>query len=110
MLEILLFAARLLLAIVFAVAGMAKLADRKGSRESLIAFGLPAAWAVPLGLALPLVELIIAVALVPTLSGSLAALGALGLLLLFMAAIGVNLMKGRRPVCHCFGAFASEPI
>jgi uncharacterized membrane protein YphA (DoxX/SURF4 family) len=57
--------ARVLLALVFAVAGAAKLADREGSRQAIIAFGLPSAIAVPLGLLLPLAELAVTIALMP---------------------------------------------
>ena len=46
--------ARLLLALVFAAAGAAKLADREGSRQAIVDFGVPSALAAPLGLLLPL--------------------------------------------------------
>jgi len=59
---VLLFA-RFLLAVVFAVAGLAKLADRAGSRQALQDFGLPMALAGLFGLLLPLAELAVAVAL-----------------------------------------------
>ena len=108
--DILLFIARLLLAGVFVVAGLSKLADRVGSRQALINFGVPASLAAPFGLALPVVELIIAVMLIPTPSSWWGALGALLLLLLFIAGIGANLAKGRKPVCHCFGQLDSAPI
>ncbi len=45
--------AHLLLAVVFVVAGAAKLFDRQGSRKAIIDFGLPSALAAPLGLLLP---------------------------------------------------------
>jgi peroxiredoxin len=37
------------------------------------------------------------------------ALGALALLLLFVAGIGYNLARGRTPDCHCFGQLHSAP-
>ena len=40
--------ARLLLALVFLVAGAAKLTDRAGSRQAVIDFGLPKSLAAPL--------------------------------------------------------------
>jgi methylamine dehydrogenase accessory protein MauD len=101
--------ARLLLASVFALAGIAKLADREGSRQAIIDFGLPAALATPLGILLPLTELAVALALVPASSAWWAAVGALTLLLLFMVGIGVNLARGRKPECHCFGQLHSSP-
>jgi uncharacterized membrane protein YphA (DoxX/SURF4 family) len=54
-----LLVARLLLALVFAVAGVAKLADREGSRRAIVDFGVPSALAAPLGL-LSLAELAVA--------------------------------------------------
>jgi hypothetical protein len=50
----------LLLALVFAVAGLAKLLDREGSRRTIVDFGVPSALAAPLGLVLPLAELAVA--------------------------------------------------
>src|SRR5918911_2402278 len=108
--EILLLLARLLLAVVFVVAGLAKLADRAGSRQALVGFGLPAVLAAPLGLLLPLAELAVAVALLPTTTAWWGALGALALLLLFVVGIGFNLARGRTPDCHCFGQLHSEPV
>jgi peroxiredoxin/uncharacterized membrane protein YphA (DoxX/SURF4 family) len=108
--EIALLVARVLLAVVFVVAGLAKLADRAGSRQALRDFGVAAALATPLGTLLPLAELAVAVALLPAASAWWGALGALGLLLLFSAGIGANLARGRAPDCHCFGQLHSAPM
>src|SRR5207302_8558999 len=104
-----LLTARLLLAGVFALAGLAKLADRPGARTALREFGVPAALAAPLGWVLPLAELAVAAALVPVPTAWFGAVGALALLLLFVVAIGINLALGRTPSCHCFGQLASAP-
>ena len=101
--------ARLLLAAVFVVAGLAKLADRSGSRQALRDFGVPAPLATPLGILLPLAELAVAVALVPTASAWWGAIAALALLLLFVSGISYNLARGRTPDCHCFGQLHSAP-
>jgi thiol-disulfide isomerase/thioredoxin len=101
--------ARLLLAAVFVVAGVAKLADREGSRQAVTDFGVPAALAAPLAILLPLAELAVAVALIPTATAFWGAVGALALLLLFVAGIGANLARGRRPDCRCFGQLHSAP-
>ena len=101
--------ARLLLALVFVAAGLAKLADRKGSRQILVDSGLPTALASPLGILLPLAELIVATTLLPTATAWWGALGALALLLLFIAGIGLNLARGRKLACHCFGQLHSAP-
>src|SRR5438270_12270434 len=90
---------RLLLAVVFVVAGLAKLADLAGSRQALRDFGVPAKLARPLGLLLPMAELAVAVALVLTVSVWWGALGALVLLLLFVGGIAFNLARGRQPDC-----------
>src|SRR3712207_8470130 len=93
--------ARLLLAAVFLAAGVAKLADREGSRRAVTDFGVPAALAAPLGILLPLAELAVAAALIPTATAFWGAAGALALLLVFVVGIGANLARGRRPDCHC---------
>jgi peroxiredoxin len=101
--------ARLLLALVFALAGAAKLADRAGSRQAIVDFGLPTRLASPLGLLLPLCELAVAAALIPTATAWWGAVGALALLLLFVVGISINLARGRRPDCRCFGQLHSAP-
>ncbi|MFL5696682.1 MAG: MauE/DoxX family redox-associated membrane protein [Ktedonobacteraceae bacterium] len=101
--------ARVLLAAVFLVAGLAKLADLAGSRQALRDFGVPTRLAWPFGLLLPLAELAVAVASIPPVSAWWGALGALALLLLFVVGIGSNLARGRQPECHCFGQLHSAP-
>lgn len=107
--EILLFA-RLVLAVVFGIAGSAKLADPTGSRKSIAGFGVPESLAKPLGWLLPLAELICAAALFPIASAWWGAAGVLTLLLIFIAGISVSLIRGRKPDCHCFGQLHSAPI
>src|SRR5205807_6008418 len=63
----------------------------------------------PFGVLLPLAELAVAVALVPPVSAWWGGLGALILLVLFVAGIGYNLAHGRHPDCHCFGQLHSAP-
>src|SRR3712207_6619604 len=105
-----LFIARLLLVAVFIAAGLAKLADQAGSRQALAGFGVPATLAAPLGLLLPLAELGVALALIPSATAQWGGVGALGLLLLFIAGIAINLARGRSPDCHCFGQLHSAPV
>ncbi|PAP77083.1 TlpA family protein disulfide reductase [Rubrivirga marina] len=105
----LLVLARLALAAVFLVAGLAKLADVAGSRRALRGFGVPALLAAPLGVALPLVEVVVAVLLLPASTAGAAATAALGLLLVFSVGIGAALLRGQAPDCHCFGQFHSRP-
>ena len=101
--------ARLVLAGVFTLAGVAKLSDLEGSRKAIIDFGLPAVLASPLALLLPLAELAVAAALIPASTAWWGALGALGLLMLFVVGISLNLARGRKPDCHCFGQLHSAP-
>ncbi|MCY7303198.1 MAG: redoxin domain-containing protein [Thermoleophilia bacterium] len=100
---VVLFASRLVLATVLGVAGVAKLIDRQGTRRALLDFGVPARLARPAALVLPLIELATAAALVPSRSGRWGAVAALGLLSVFSIAVGIALVRGRRPDCHCFG-------
>lgn len=101
--------ARLVLAAVFIVAGFAKLADREGSRQALKGFGLPDAVAAPGSLLLPIVEIAVAILLLPTSTAWWGGLGATALLAAFVGGIGYNIAKGNHPDCHCFGQLHSEP-
>jgi thiol-disulfide isomerase/thioredoxin/uncharacterized membrane protein YphA (DoxX/SURF4 family) len=105
-----LLVARLLLAAVFAAAGLAKLFDLAGSRKLVTDFGLPAVLAAPVGILLPLAELITAASLIPAASAWWGAVGALVLVLVFVTGIAVNLAHGRKPDCRCFGQLHSEPV
>jgi uncharacterized membrane protein YphA (DoxX/SURF4 family) len=107
---VILLAGRLVLAVVFAVAGVAKLLDRKKTRESFLEFGVPPKLAPGAAVALPAAELVAAGLLVPTATARAGALLALALLLVFVAAVGRSLARGEQPDCNCFGAIHSEPI
>src|SRR5215208_5821876 len=101
--------ARLVLAAVFSLAGVAKLSDLKGSRRAIVDFGVPSAIVAPLGLLLPLAELTVAATLLPASTAWWGALGALALLSVFVVGITYNLARGRKPECHCFGQLHSAP-
>lgn len=109
MLDALILASRLVLAAVFVVAAVTKLADRDGTRDAAVAFGAPERVAPALALLLPIAELTVAVLLLPATTALAGALGGLALLLLFSAAIALNIARGRAPECHCFGQLHSEP-
>jgi len=102
--------ARLLLIAAFGAAGLGKLMDRNGSRQAIADFGVPTGAASAVGLILPLVELSIAALLVPNGSARWGAAAALGILCVFILAIAINLARGRKPNCHCFGQLHSSPI
>jgi peroxiredoxin len=101
---------RIILAFVFSVAAIAKIRDLQGSRAALVVFGLPDFLAGTVAVILPLVELATAILLLPSATASLGALLSFGLLLIFTSLIVINMALGRRPACHCFGQFQSEPI
>jgi methylamine dehydrogenase accessory protein MauD len=107
--DLLILLARLVLSAVFMVAGVAKLADRAGTRQSMTGFGVPPRAANFAGLLLSLVELIVATLLLSVSLAWFGAAAALLLLLVFSAAIAMNLASGRRPDCHCFGQLYSSP-
>jgi len=109
-LDLTLLTARLALAAIFMVAGVAKLLDRAGARAAIAGFGVPKSLAAPLGIALPIIELIVAVALIPAASSLLGAWGALLLLALFVAGIASVMIRGREAECHCFGQLHSSRV
>lgn len=102
--------ARLVLFAILAVAGITKLADQPGTRKAVVGFGVPEGLSATVAIALPIAELAIAVALLPETTAWFAAIGAAGLLCVFIAAIGLNLAQGRKPDCHCFGQLRSAPV
>jgi peroxiredoxin/uncharacterized membrane protein YphA (DoxX/SURF4 family) len=101
--------ARLGLAVVFVVAGVAKLADRPGTRQALANFDVPARLIDPFALLLPLAELAAATALVFPTTARWGAAGSLVLLALFVVGLTRVLRRGEAPDCHCFGQLHSKP-
>jgi peroxiredoxin len=95
---------------VFAVGAAAKLADRRGSRQAVIAFGAPRGVAPVLVWLLIGAELAIAGALVRAPSRIAGAVAAVVLLASTTSAVTVNLVRGRRPDCNCFGALSRGTI
>ncbi|HUX88898.1 MAG TPA: PqqD family peptide modification chaperone [Chloroflexota bacterium] len=102
--------ARLLLFGVFGVAGAAKLVDQTGEVRALVDFGVPSAVARPLRWLLPIVEIAVALALLPVETAWWGALGAAVLLIAFLVGIGASVARGRHPDCHCFGQLHSAPV
>ena len=105
----LLLVASIVLAGVFAVAGVAKLLDQAGSRASARAFGVPdrATGLVAAGLALT--ELVVALLLLFPATRWWGAIAALALLALFSVAVARAMARGESPDCHCFGQLHSAP-
>jgi thiol-disulfide isomerase/thioredoxin len=109
MLLILIFL-RFALSVVFGVAGIAKLLDSRGARDAVTNFGVPAQFSKTVALLLPVAELAIAVGLLLPRFERLTALSGLLLLVVFSVVIGLNLLRGRSPECHCFGQLYSKPL
>jgi peroxiredoxin len=101
--------ARFVVAGVFALAGVAKLADLAGSRQAVRDFGLPRSLAATVGTLLPLAELAVAGALIGRGSATWGAVAALVLLLAFVLGVGGALLRGEQFDCHCFGQLRSSP-
>ncbi|MCC7022569.1 MAG: TlpA family protein disulfide reductase [Thermomicrobiales bacterium] len=108
--DALLLAARLILAVVFVVSGVAKLLDLSGAQAAMRSFGVPESMTRAAGIALPIAEIVIALLLIPAASAIWGGLLAFLLLLAFVAAIGYNLSKGRKFECHCFGQLSRSEI
>lgn len=104
-----LISSSIILAVVFAVAGVTKLLDREGSRAAARSFGVPDRLVGVVGLGVPLAELATAALLTPRATRWWAAASALVLLLVFCAAIGRAIARGEAPDCHCFGQLHSAP-
>jgi thiol-disulfide isomerase/thioredoxin/uncharacterized membrane protein YphA (DoxX/SURF4 family) len=109
MIDGVILAARLLLALTFVVAGAAKLADRPGAAQALEDFGAPARLSSFLAIALPVLELALGLGLLSVRTAWPSAIGACALLLVFTGAIAIALARGRTPECHCFGQLHSAP-
>ncbi len=101
---------RLLLSVIFGVAGVTKLLDQPGTREAVVNFGAPKSVAPSIAVVLPVLELAIAVGLLFSLTAWWSALAGLFTLGLFVVAISVNLARGKTHECHCFGQIYSRPL
>ena len=108
--DYLLPAARLLLAAVFLLGGATKLVDPVGFRKGLRDFGLPRGLLRPMLIMLPVLELAVAAALIPSSLAWYGAWGALALLAAFLIALCTVMVLGRRPDCHCFGQLHSARV
>lgn len=100
------YATAVVLAGIFAWAGAAKLADRRGTTATFAAFGLPAAGL--LGTAVPVTELLLAVGLLTV--PALAAYAALALLAAFTTFVVRAVRAGVDVGCGCFGTASAEPV
>ena len=107
---IILLLVRIILFAIFALAGIGKLLDLKGSEKAVKAFGTPEEFAKFFAVALPFAEIVFAVCLLFVETSWLGAIGAMILLLTFIGGMIWQLAQGNAPDCHCFGAIHSEPV
>lgn len=108
--EIILLIIRLILFAIFALAGIGKLLDLKGSEKAVKDFGTPDELAKFFAVGLPFAEIVFAVCLLFVETSWIGAIGALLLLVTFIGGMIWQLAQGRAPDCHCFGAIHSEPV
>lgn len=108
--EIILLLIRIILAAIFALAGVGKLLDLQGSKKAVRDFGVPDVLARAFAILLPVAEIAIATLLLFTQTAWFGAAGAFLLLAIFIGGMAFQMAKGNAPDCHCFGAIHSEPI
>ena len=108
--EVILLLIRLILAAILTIAGIGKLLDLEGSEKAVKDFGIPKDSARFFALALPILEIILAVLLLPTDTAWFGAVGAFLLLLAFIGGMIWQMAQGKAPDCHCFGQIHSEPV
>lgn len=92
------------LGLVFFLAALAKIADPPGFAESIWLYHLAPAWSIhPAALVLPWLELLCGMALCLGLWARAAAAWLAALLLVFVAALSINLVRHNPVDCGCFG-------
>lgn len=104
-------AARLILGLVMAAAALPKLLDPPALAQAIHAYRLlPLAWVNPAALLLPWLELLLALALLGGFWLRAAALWTLGLMVAFILALSLNLVRGNPVDCGCFGSGAPQSL
>lgn len=104
------FIAAVALGLIFLASGLSKLQDPKGFVLGVLEYEvLPPRLAIIYGRILPIVEVVTGLALVLGIWPSAAGLLSAALLLSFLVAVIINLARGRRLDCHCFGS-RGEPL
>jgi len=94
----------------FELAGVGKLLALEGSEKALKGFGVPDSLAKPIGVLLPIVELVLATMFLFVATSWLASIGGFLLLAAFIGGMIYQIAKGNAPDCHCFGQIHSEPV
>lgn len=99
-------AAGILVGAVMCVAGASKIAMARTWPDQARAMGAPA-FVIPV---VPWIEILLGAALVARLAPVVSGAAAIVVLMAFTVLILLNLHRGRRPVCACFGAWRSTPL
>jgi uncharacterized membrane protein YphA (DoxX/SURF4 family) len=103
--------AALALGTTFVVSGASKLQDAQGFVLGVLDYQiLPSRLAILYARSLPFAEVFIGLLLLFGIWRSIAGIGALALLLSFLIAVVINLGRGRRLKCHCFGSAQTERL
>ena len=108
--SVLIVIARVVVATVFGLAALAKVVTPVATRAAITDFGIRERFSVAGALLLPLAELGAAVMIAIPATSWWGALPALVLIAVFSVGIIVNLGRGRRPECRCFGEFLSSKV
>ena len=109
--ESLIIACRLLLGAVLLMSGIAKLGDPRSFVENIQQYRiLPKPLARLFGWLLPYVEIAMAVALLAGVYPRLVGISAATLLVIFMSAIGVAMVRKQNLNCSCFGLLYRERV
>jgi hypothetical protein len=101
-------ALRLALAAVFLISGIAKAVTPRATAAAAGDLGVPARLAPATAVLLPAAEIVVAGLLVPTPTAMVGSAAGTALLAAFAVLIAVNLARGRRPSCACFGALSAD--
>ena len=101
----------MVLAATFLLSGVAKVRDAAGAVEGALEYRLlPEQLVRLLAPMLPAAEIALGIVLLTGVASRGAAVASAALVAIFTVAVGVNLRRGRRIACHCFGASSRERI
>ncbi len=104
-------ACRLALGGLFLYAALLKIGDPAAFAKDIANYRLlPESWATAAAYLIPCLEVVVALGLITGIWLRGAALWASGLMLVFIAALVVNLARGLDIDCGCFGSGESDPV
>jgi hypothetical protein len=102
--------ARLFVAATFIVSGVAKLITPAGTRQAVAELKAPAWMAAPVSWGLPVVELVLAGALLTGWTGRWAAASAAIFLAVVSVPVARAMLRGESPNCNCFGKLSRSGV